>query len=111
MAQFKQNLVKIQEHNSLNGTSTVGINKFTDKTPAEMKRLNGYRPDMKKASNTSATLLDDSNLADSINWVDQGAVTPVKDQGQCGSCWAFSTTGSVEGAYQIKGGYLETFSE
>lgn len=57
------------------------------------------------------TILDTSLLDDTVNWVDRGAVSPVKNQGQCGSCWAFSTTGAVEGAYQIKGGYLEYFSE
>ena len=49
--------------------------------------------------------------ADEINWVEQGAVTPVKDQGSCGSCWAFSTTGSLEGAHQIATGELLSFSE
>ena len=47
----------------------------------------------------------------SINWVEKGAVTPVKDQGQCGSCWSFSTTGALEGAYYIANGELLSFSE
>merc|ERR1712110_881345 len=50
-------------------------------------------------------------LAASVDWTTQGAVTPVKDQGQCGSCWAFSTTGGLEGAWQISTGSLTSMSE
>jgi len=47
----------------------------------------------------------------SIDWRTKGAVTPVKDQGQCGSCWSFSNTGALEGAYYLKYGNLMSFSE
>merc|ERR1712195_237769 len=50
-------------------------------------------------------------LAASVDWTTKGAVTPVKDQGGCGSCWAFSTTGGMEGAWQLGSGSLQSMSE
>ena len=61
------------------------------------------------AKNDLSTLA--RSIPDAIDWEKNGAVTPVKNQGQCGSCWSFSTTGALEGAYYIKNGVLDSFSE
>jgi len=100
----------IQEHNQTNASYTVGHNQFSDWTAAEYKSILGYKRDELKVSKTPKKF-DTSANASSVNWVDAGAVTPVKDQGQCGSCWAFSTTGSLEGAHFVATGELLSFSE
>jgi len=69
----------------------------------------GFMPS--KRDQTANTTEQDVNLPSSINWVTAGAVNPVKNQGQCGSCWAFSTTGSLEGCHYIKTKQLVSLSE
>jgi C1A family cysteine protease len=105
---FKANLYNIDDFNAGGNTSTVGINQFADRTIDEMKKMNGYKASAKK---NNTIILDENMLADSVDWRTKGAVTPVKNQGQCGSCWAFSTTGSVEGAMFISTGTLTSYSE
>merc|ERR1712232_1265639 len=65
----------------------------------------------RQAPSLGVHLYSGETLADSVDWVEKGAVTPVKDQSQCGSCWAFSTTGGLEGAWQVATGKLASLSE
>ena len=98
---------QIEAWNSGNETHTLGHNHFSDRTYAEMKKLNGYQVSEQK----NVKELDDSNLEASIDWRSRNAVTPVKNQGQCGSCWAFSATSAIEGHHAIQQGTLLSLSE
>ena len=118
----------INEYNS-NPVNTfkLGHNAFSDLSQDEFAayyKLGPYSPGV-PATNGSPPSLDESDVAatarraltdqlslpDYVNWVQMGGVTPVKNQGSCGSCWAFSTTGALEGARFVKTGELVALSE
>ena len=110
-ALFKKTLDFIRTENARNeNTFTVGMNKFADWTPAEYKRILGYKP---SAKNYPVSYFNETNVAipTSIDWRTSGDVNPVQDQGQCGSCWAFSAVGAMESRIKIKTGTLPSLSE
>lgn len=104
--------------NSRNLTYKLGHNKFSGMDDVEYRRYlspfvmngdNGVDTGDQLSELNDYTLY--AELPAYVNWVEKGAVTTAKDQGQCGSCWSFSTTGALEGVYYLKYGRLESFSE
>jgi len=116
---FKQNMKKVQFlRESEQGTAEYGHTIFADFTEMEFKQYTGM------AIWKGKRLSDDPEIhwppaeipnvdlpEDGFDWRQHGAVSEVKNQGQCGSCWAFSVTGNVEGAYAVKHGELLNLSE
>jgi KDEL-tailed cysteine endopeptidase len=108
---FKSNVDLIAAHNAKNATYTLAVNKFADLNTAEFgAQMCGFKRQL-AASAVFPSDVPEVSVAASIDWVTKGAVTPIKDQGQCGSCWAFSSTGGIEGAVQIATGKLTSVSE
>lgn len=110
---FRNNFIGILTHNAkLNQNFTMGVNQFTDLTPEEFRSqyVGGLKADVGsygcKSFSSSAT-----GAPSSIDWRTKGVVNQVRDQGQCGSCWAFATTANAESVWAISSGQLLDLSE
>jgi len=111
---FKTNFDKIHKHNEVGKhTYTMGMNAFGDMPFEEFHAthtgFNHIKKDYIRSKNT--VNLHDIRADAPVDWRAKGAVTDIKDQGQCGSCWAFSATGSMEGAWFISKKSLISLSE
>ncbi|VVC24114.1 Hypothetical protein CINCED_3A023935 [Cinara cedri] len=111
---FRQNLRYIHSKNRKNNGFTLSVNHLVDLSNEELKSMCGYRKinnDFNGGQPFPYNKSDFTNLPSEIDWRIAGAVTAVKDQSICGSCWSFGTTGTIEGAYFLKHGERKSFSE
>ena len=106
---FKKNYDYIQKYNSKNNGVQLGINHLADLTDEEFKaKYLGRKP---TTANPCAVKHVPIEPKETIDWRDKGVVSRIKDQANCGSCWAFSSTGALESLHAIKTGNLIEYSE
>lgn len=112
---YINNMQMINQHNSEYEqgihTYTLGEGPFTDMTNEEFKQRFRGVPPGSNSHNCTKFNASYSSVPSSIDWREHNAVTPVKNQGGCGSCWAFSSTGAIEGLHAIETGTLTSLSE
>lgn len=110
---FCDNLKKINQHNiKFNTGFKLGLNSLAHLTQEEFSAIMlGYNGKKQQTQSRTVHTTSSSTTPESIDWTSLGAVTPIKDQGQCGSCWAFSAVGALEGLNFIKNKTLEALSE
>ena len=107
-----QKRIELLNHNE-QGTAVFGDTPYSDWTEEEFKeRLNGMKPTLRnEKARLPQAIIPTIELPKEFDWRHHNVVTPVKNQGSCGSCWAFSVTGNVEGVYGAKYGQLVSLSE
>ena len=109
LEQFAKKDAEINEINAEENTYVLGHNKFSTWTMDEYKRILQRKPSTMDESEVEE--LDTTVMASEVDWRAKGAVNPVQNQGQCGSCWAFSSVAAMEGSHFINKGKLLKLSE
>jgi len=112
---FENNLVDILKHNS-DPTKTwkKGVNHYTDWTLGEFKQLLGVRKELlyrTKRNSIKSPTINVADLPQNVDWRDKRIISPVKDQGRCGSCWTFATAELTESYWALSTGELSVLSE
>jgi len=114
---FESRLKTIKDHNKKNSNWKLGVNHMVDYTDAELKSMRGVKKQMiyhsrrAEAHVAAGPVLGNPSLPTSVDWRTKGVVSPVKDQGRCGSCWSFASAETIESLYAIATGQLVELSE
>lgn len=109
---FKQTLLHIQERNSNpNGTATYGITQFADLTAEEFHRRSGAINDQLPPFNATIEIRSAESIPPEFDWRNRHVISRVKNQGICGSCWAFTAAGAIEAVHALKTNEFVEFSE
>jgi len=111
---FSENLRKYEQHNKSGASWRMAVTQFSDLTDAEFEAMHmgGYKktPTVATTSTKKTSSVKSSQLPESVDWREKGAISPVKDQQACGSCWAFAATAMIESYAQINTNELPILS-